>query len=596
MRQSRGSNDDTRGILRLPDDVLIDISIQFASFFRDTAGPLDSPDFWTRSVDYRWIIIAHICRRWREVVLMIPQLWTTIPLLSDTDRAVATLRRSGQLPLTVFEDISSFDLEGKRLVLKEIHRVAHLNIALNCQTLDCFIPLQRKNAPLLETLEFTYSDQDLYRRFDHDQFRQIFASWSFPSLTRLALHEDEHRKIHEQECLPEIGSIRLLLMPALIQLEIDTLASPIPVTTCIELLRALPLLEKLILGGVLGCPWGPVENPMPPSTARIVHLPHLRELNLRKTVVKPVDWIDRLYRVPFDFGVAAADLLNHLATPCLTSMHFTATCQRFSEDNLRFIFLAIRDKAVGERGNKLLPTFSTSTVNFFQGDNNTFNFLIKLENNPVSFLSTTQESSSSGHGRSLTVQVLLRVKNGDYICDANSKAFFDFGFPLSNISTLRWHTEQAEDVSEECWHSAFRAMPNLQDVEVTNSGRLFIRALRKATHTATGAPAGVLPNLTRLKIEDTDWCPHKSAVLFSFLQNLSFQSTNTITSAREAHWEFQPFIDQVIQAFSIRTPVLEELVVIAPMCFNDGSMARLESAGVAKSVKWINIPGLDCLL
>ncbi|KAI0089483.1 hypothetical protein BDY19DRAFT_105955 [Irpex rosettiformis] len=610
MQQSCAVNDNSRGILRLPDDILIEISLEFASLFRDIGGgPLNSPNFWTRSVDCRWIVVAHICHRWRDVVLAIPQLWTTISLLGDTDRVATTLRRSGQLPLTIFESaISSFDLEGKKLVLQEIPRIEHLQIPLNCQTLDCFIHLKPKDAPSLKTLELTYSDQDLYRRFDPDMFQQAFASWSLPSLTRLAFRGHEGKIIYQRKSIPEINSIQLLFRPTLVQLEIDALPYPISVAKCIQLLRTLPLLEKLCLGNVLERIQGLVGNgPWPlmrPSAALLVHFPYLREISL---LLKTRVWADQLQFYPrggarFTFGVSAADLLNHLVVPSLTTMHFAVSCRRPSENMLRFIFSALCEKLAGTAssptGAGSLPPFSAITVSFAQGNDKTLSFLVQLETQPM-----IQGNPSSSHNRDHRKMRLLLATTtiNDSMDDANLRAFFDFDFPLSNITTLRWHTAKEEDTGEECWLSALRAMPNLRDIVVVNSGRSFVGALQKAGH-SSATPAGILPNLTRLAIMGIDWCPHRSDAIVTTLQNSSshWQSASSesasVHDSREIDWRVRPFIDQVIHTFFIRHTMLEELAVIAPMCFDAASKVRLESAGVAKTMKWMDIPGRECLL
>ncbi|KAI0703038.1 hypothetical protein BC835DRAFT_1080317 [Cytidiella melzeri] len=69
------------------------------SSFGALQGPTSCPQL------YQWLIVSHIYRRWRHAAMANPRMWATIQLISNTDCVSAMLKRSGQVPLTSFEDV-----------------------------------------------------------------------------------------------------------------------------------------------------------------------------------------------------------------------------------------------------------------------------------------------------------------------------------------------------------------------------------------------------------------------------------------------------------------------------------------------------------
>ena len=81
------------GILRLPSELLADISCRVVSLYMADVEAFDAYEIpvrsWPpiietprppRSHHYRWIVVSHICSRWRKVTLAIPRMWPTIVL------------------------------------------------------------------------------------------------------------------------------------------------------------------------------------------------------------------------------------------------------------------------------------------------------------------------------------------------------------------------------------------------------------------------------------------------------------------------------------------------------------------------------------
>ncbi|TRM57724.1 hypothetical protein BD626DRAFT_513849, partial [Schizophyllum amplum] len=123
-------------INRLPDEVL-EIIFHLAQPYN--AGFVPS---WPISTtwSHRSIAATHVCRRWRDIALESPSLWSVVDLCKE--RRLGTvgqdfLRRSGTMPLTVFyyyapeqtSDQSSEDNPPPVMLIRNLrHRIARLHI------------------------------------------------------------------------------------------------------------------------------------------------------------------------------------------------------------------------------------------------------------------------------------------------------------------------------------------------------------------------------------------------------------------------------------------------------------------------------------
>lgn len=117
----------SRGILRLPDELLVEISFQVISLYTADITPrtavypllhtLTAPHVYR----YKWIVISHICYRWRQVLLAVPRMWSTIALPYNMSWIQTLLERSKHAPLTVIADtvwIPNRDFPSKHLMIK----------------------------------------------------------------------------------------------------------------------------------------------------------------------------------------------------------------------------------------------------------------------------------------------------------------------------------------------------------------------------------------------------------------------------------------------------------------------------------------------
>lgn len=128
-------------ISKLPDSVLLMVFAQHIAawkediidthFIRDTILDVTSGRPY-----YGWIRLAHVCRRWRDVALRTPSLWTHFKVTS-VEGADAFLERSGGAPLYVEGSMTaqSFDFAATReiwtRVFEEAHRTASLHVSFD---------------------------------------------------------------------------------------------------------------------------------------------------------------------------------------------------------------------------------------------------------------------------------------------------------------------------------------------------------------------------------------------------------------------------------------------------------------------------------
>lgn len=115
--------------VRLPPELLVEI-------FKHCAGLLTNPDNGVPpSLD--WIWATHVCRRWRQVALETPMLWTSFPIIHRPSYVRAFLARSGSLPLRVHgvarASMSALTKRAWKRTLEQAHRIRWLTIDIQGQ-------------------------------------------------------------------------------------------------------------------------------------------------------------------------------------------------------------------------------------------------------------------------------------------------------------------------------------------------------------------------------------------------------------------------------------------------------------------------------
>ena len=255
----------------LPDEILVNIFWQLTLSVRPSLGPVD------KISPASWLVVAKVCRRWRNIALWTPQLYTFI----DACNIYITrtfLSRSCNIPIDVYMQSDSSSTNTIHGTLAEIKphfsRVRELQCRARYQCLLALaLHLDSLSAPMLESLHleqttirrlFNSNDAVVIEIFNGHTpaLRRIYLAyvsilWSSPIFTGLT----ELHLLHQQP----------FISPSMI--------------TFLKVLENCPLLEVLTLvraGPTLGADF--LEYPPP---LRVVELARLRQIYLQLN--RPID-------------------------------------------------------------------------------------------------------------------------------------------------------------------------------------------------------------------------------------------------------------------------------------------------------------------
>ncbi|KAH9950744.1 hypothetical protein B0H21DRAFT_721419 [Amylocystis lapponica] len=271
---------------QLPQEILAKILVENSrrvdAAFRDDLSKRPVPPQTEKYYD--WLATAQVCRQWRAVALGFPKLWSSI-LITKPKWVAEMLRRSQSVPLTVTvrfpahgEEANTQISRAFERVLRELHRIQHINIHVSSQINICMT--MHGPAPLLESVSFwdfrprssPLSDviNDQAPRLQSLQFTGRPTSWntqSFPStLKHLALLNTKSSRN---------GLLR---------------AEDVPV-----IFGRLQCLESLKLSHVLERRSGELGESSPPT--RTTHLPRLRTIEISES--NPLDGLHFLDQLSY---------------------------------------------------------------------------------------------------------------------------------------------------------------------------------------------------------------------------------------------------------------------------------------------------------
>ncbi|KAA1475555.1 hypothetical protein DENSPDRAFT_932435 [Dentipellis sp. KUC8613] len=289
-----------------------------------------------------WMAVTHVCRRWREVALQQPTLWTTISADLGQKWMEEMLARSGSLPLTVWAHIED-DCDVFSLIA-QMSRTVHLHVALE-GAVEAGSPntLIMQPAPLLETCSISLLDEEDDEYFD-------------PPHNLFARNAPRLRSLELEVCSVYWSSLAFASLVKLsITVPADNPWSPLsPRAYREELLQALskmPKLENLALDNCLpdsknmeedgpGMPHNPKTVIEPPLLKILsltgkpyditAFLPSLRLLPTCKlSMTCEVEWHNGDDEMDV-FGLTLPDLLNFLDMPILRlGIRGSASCDDY---------------------------------------------------------------------------------------------------------------------------------------------------------------------------------------------------------------------------------------------------------------------------
>ncbi|KAJ7487321.1 hypothetical protein B0H11DRAFT_1956558 [Mycena galericulata] len=267
----------TYPVLALPNEILSEIFLHFIP-----AYPRCAPREGRRSP----LLLAHVCRDWRETALATPTLWRAIPLggynsSQDHIRFLESwLSRSGDLPLSIQMNDQHSGVTAAELELIISYRARLEVVSLQVEFLSDLVTLQ-DSLPRLRSLEI----------------RELVNRVSAPS--RIAFHGVPHLRaatlwdfVYPADLLPwsQLTSLKLVAkgtaditqilreIPQLVHCQLIVYDSVAP-----QLNTTLAFLESLILMSFAA----DVDDPTPPSYLDTFVLPSLRRLQIPDEFLRP---------------------------------------------------------------------------------------------------------------------------------------------------------------------------------------------------------------------------------------------------------------------------------------------------------------------
>lgn len=136
----RRFNADVCAIL-LPDELLLEIFLYYLAWWKVTySNKSFFRSYMPKKGHHGWVIITHVCHRWRVLALSAPLLWTDIKI-NRQSLTIAFLARSQQAPLSIQCRVSSTD------AMKNTRKYQVVKAALG-------------QAPRIRSLHFQYCNLD----------------------------------------------------------------------------------------------------------------------------------------------------------------------------------------------------------------------------------------------------------------------------------------------------------------------------------------------------------------------------------------------------------------------------------------------------
>lgn len=287
-------------ISKLPDSVLLMVFAQYIEAWKEDIIDThfikeNAHDFTSGRPYYGWIRLAHVCRRWRDIALRTPSLWTHLKVTS-AEGADAFLERCGSSPIHVEGSMTaeSFEsAEGRvawRRVFEEAHHMASLHVSFD-EDFDKFpaeVGLGYPDFPRLKSLK-------LLRHGDNPDPVTI--------LPRFIRSDQRFEGLEEFQATNYCLSLTAPLFIGCKNLTGLSLSGfrdkDVTWETLFDMLGRFPQLQRLTLRQGLPVKHLGSSNSLPVLLSGPISLPYLQELDVSSTTA----------------GLDCAHLLQHLTVP-----------------------------------------------------------------------------------------------------------------------------------------------------------------------------------------------------------------------------------------------------------------------------------------
>ena len=293
-------------ISRLPTELLAEIFLLFEHQYCQDSFAAGKRALQTH---FGWLVVTHVCRHWRSVARALPHVWSDVPMSHDTEPMKMFLSLSGGVPLSIIPRRHDYEDELRpailSLLIPEVPRIRslHLRLCISClQDLSVTKPCV---APLLGFITLEAYD-DCAR---HECALALIRNASLPALWSVSL-----------TTLPN-ALVRAFLRPTLTTLTVRLPDETMSIAEWVDMLAALPLLESLVLEGVL------LEDSLAPTSVAA-------RLEMRR--------LARVELLEWEAGMQCAYLLAHLSLPsCRTLALSMRGSAPFTSSEFHLLFSSV---------------------------------------------------------------------------------------------------------------------------------------------------------------------------------------------------------------------------------------------------------------
>lgn len=292
-----------RPISRLPPEILLEIfSLVVAEWQPELLWDHQrvSAAFGTpiHIPSYTWLLIAHVCRYWRDIAVQSPKLWTTV-IINQSGFLSTVLVWSQSLPISLYlyiqrghVDYSDEEqLQIRDLLSPHLHRVTRLQIVSADYSHNLGGALSSCHFSSIREITVTMVNAPRRQNYDLDHHEELFRGWTNPEYDGL------RRLSFARITLP---GIRAAIRPNLRYLSIYLPIGDIELPKFLSVIERTPLLETLSIATPNTYFMPPVEALLEPH--KIVTLPHLRSLQINSSRLFP------------------PNIMQHLSYPNITSI------------------------------------------------------------------------------------------------------------------------------------------------------------------------------------------------------------------------------------------------------------------------------------
>ena len=463
-----GNRPRTVSIHILNDDSLLHVFYLYRPSFMDEYDKEDDIAEW-RYNGHWWYALAHVCRRWRNIVLG-SATYLDLSLLCTYDTPVADmLAHSPLFPLLVSyfdknRELTTEDEEGIILALKQHDRVRRVRLGNTCDIVQKLIVAMDEECPILE---FLYISRPIE---DNTTILRFPESFQAPHLRYLSL---------DSFALP-IGSRLLTTAVGLVTLHLDMIhpSTYFRPDTVIQWISLMPQLETLEILLLFSIPNRDVERQLThtPIIASIT-LPDLHHLGFR--------------------GVSTylEALVHRITTPRLKALFIEFSNQlTFSVPRLLQFITAAENFRLG---NAIL-TFSDKSVDvgvYPYRETNVYAFSIVVTSYHLDWQASSMAQILNSLSQifsaveRLVLQRDVRSESSEEHNDVNHTEWRKLLRPFSNVKTLEINERLVNDISRclelEDEGPGLELLPKLRLLEYSSSGNAFtsfVDARRNAGH------------------------------------------------------------------------------------------------------------------